>query len=272
MFRLLTTFITVYETKNFSNAAHQLFISQPTVSNHIQQLENHFNTKLFIRSGHSEVIATTIADQVYEQALKILADWSQIEQDVKSHREPKIPLKIAVSHTTGAIILPRLLAFIRQQPTEFAIDVQMHNSDDVLEQLSQHHIDVGLIEKPIVNNNVVSHPIMVDQLVLAGDLANDLWLIREPGSGVYHFTQQYFKSQHITPNDQINVANNDIIIALLKAGIGKSIVSLNALPDDIEYRVLDETFNRNFYLLTNRGMSHPLVNNLIAKIIFEFAL
>lgn len=272
MFRLLTTFITVYETRNFSNAARQLFISQPTVSNHIQQLENHFDTQLFIRNGHSEVIPTEIARRIYNRALKIMSDWQAVEQDVLTHNEPKIPFKIAVSHTTGAIFLPKLLPFILAQNTHFDIEIQMHNSDQVLELLSQHHIDMGLIEKPIVDNNVASHVIMHDQLVLAGDLENKLWLVRETGSGVYHFTQQYFKANHLRPEEQVTIANNDIIVALLKAGIGKSIVSINALPQDIPYQILDETFNRNFYLLTSRDRKSTVITNTINKIINDFSL
>lgn len=272
MFRLLTTFITVYETRNFSNAARQLFISQPTVSNHIQQLETHFDTQLFIHNGHSEVIPTEIARRIYDKALKIMNDWTAVEQDVLSHHDPKVPFKIAVSHTTGAIFLPKLIPFILEQDINFDIQVQMHNSDQVLELLSQHQIDMGLIEKPIVNNNVVSHIMMLDQLVLAGDLGNKLWLVREAGSGVYHFTQQYFKAQHLRPEKQIMIANNDIIMALLNAGIGKSIVSLNALPKDIPYQELDETFNRNFYLLTSRDSKHPMIMNTLNKIIAKFSL
>ncbi|CAH0418385.1 LysR family transcriptional regulator [Periweissella ghanensis] len=272
MFRLLTTFITVYETKNFSNAARQLFISQPTVSNHIQQLENHFDTQLFIRNGHSEVVPTEIARRIYDKALKIMADWEAVEQDVRTHSEPKIPFKIAVSHTTGAIYLPKILPFILAQNANFDIEIQMHNSDQVLELLSQHQIDMGLIEKPIVNNNVASHIMMHDQLVLAGDLGNNLWLVREAGSGVYHFTQQYFKANHLRPEKQVTIANNDIIVALLAAGIGKSIVSINALPKNIPYQELDETFNRNFYLLTSRDRKHPLIMNTINQIVSEFSL
>lgn len=272
MFKLLTTFITVYETKNFSNAARQLFISQPTVSNHIQQLEDHFNSKLFIRSGHSEVIPTEIAHRVYEKTLNLLADWTELEQDVKSHHEPKIPLKIAVSHTTGAIFLPKLLPFILALNANLDIEIEMHNSDDVLALISQHKVDLGLIEKPIVNNNVASHALMIDQLVLAGDLGNNLWLIREAGSGVHHFTQQYFKANHLTPEEQIMVANNDIIIALLTAGVGKSIVSINALPKEIPFVQLDDTFNRYFYLLTNRSIPNPPVKALITKIINDFTM
>lgn len=58
MFEWIKTFIAVYETKNFSAAAKQLYISQPTVSLQIKKLEQHFSIKLFYRNGKQSVIPT----------------------------------------------------------------------------------------------------------------------------------------------------------------------------------------------------------------------
>lgn len=54
MFKLLQTFVAVYETRSFSKAAAQRFISQPTVSVHIQQLEKELGAQLFHRNGRTE--------------------------------------------------------------------------------------------------------------------------------------------------------------------------------------------------------------------------
>lgn len=51
MLKQLKTFIVVYQTRHFTHAAQQLFISQPTVSVHISQLEAELNTQLFTRNG-----------------------------------------------------------------------------------------------------------------------------------------------------------------------------------------------------------------------------
>ncbi len=59
MFEWIKTFIAVYETKNFSAAAKQLYISQPTVSLQIKKLEQHFSIKLFYRNGKQSVYSLT---------------------------------------------------------------------------------------------------------------------------------------------------------------------------------------------------------------------
>ncbi|WP_143787025.1 LysR family transcriptional regulator, partial [Oenococcus oeni] len=58
MFKLLESFIAVYETRNFSKAAEELFLSQPTISVHINQLEKQLDTSLFERNGRTEIRPT----------------------------------------------------------------------------------------------------------------------------------------------------------------------------------------------------------------------
>mgnify|MGYP003365434220 CR=1 FL=1 len=67
IFKWLETFKVVYETKNFSKASEILFISQPTVSAQIKQLENELRTQLFIRNGRKEIIVTAQAELLYER-------------------------------------------------------------------------------------------------------------------------------------------------------------------------------------------------------------
>lgn len=68
MLKLIKTFIAVYETRSFSKAADQLFISQPTVSVHIKQLEEQLNVKLFDRNGRMFLSPTLNARRFYQHA------------------------------------------------------------------------------------------------------------------------------------------------------------------------------------------------------------
>ncbi len=72
MFEWIKTFIAVYETKNFSAAAKQLYISQPTVSLQIKKLEQHFSIKLFYRNGKQSVIPTKEADFYIQKCSRLL--------------------------------------------------------------------------------------------------------------------------------------------------------------------------------------------------------
>ena len=87
MFKWLETFKVVYETKNFSKASEILFISQPTVSAQIKQLENEFGTQLFIRSGRKEVLVTPQADILYERAVDLMNDWESRKGSMAGERK-----------------------------------------------------------------------------------------------------------------------------------------------------------------------------------------
>ncbi|EAV38939.1 transcriptional regulator, LysR family [Oenococcus oeni ATCC BAA-1163] len=269
MFKLLESFIAVYETRNFSKAAEELFLSQPTISVHINQLEKQLDTSLFERNGGTEIRPTENAKRFYPEALKIISNWQRAKEKIADHKMPKSRLKIAASHTTATTLLPKVIKFLSASIDQLQIQVSLHNSDDILEMISQHKINLGLIEKPSTNDAVKRYELMNDQLVLAGDQKSSIWLIRENGSGVYHYTQQYLKENGIIPEQTIRIKSNEIIVATLAKGIGKSIVSKKTLITGTPFKELGDSFNRSFYLLTPQHEPNKKITSLINKLVKE---
>lgn len=248
MFKLLRTFIAVYETRSFSKAADQLFISQPTVSVHIQQLEKELNIILFHRNGRTEFTPTNNARMLYQKAAQLLDQWQTITDSLE--KEQRTNIKIAASQTSATVLLPKIFSKIEHtQFNTMDIQIEMHNSEEILAGVLNHRFNFGIIEKPITHDFIVREEIARDQLVLAGNLDSDLWLVREKGSGVYHYTQQYFKQNNLVPNHFLTISNNDIIVKMLSKNFGKSIVSVQALTDNMPYQTLDSMFNRSFYVI-----------------------
>lgn len=247
MFKLLETFKTVYETLNFSEAAEILFVSQPTVSAQIKQLENELETSLFSRNGKKKIIPTPQADLLYKQALAILEEWATTKQLVVNQATFKETIRIAASLTFGMKILPKLLKELLGMFPAVDFKVTLCNSLDVLNAMNKHEADLGFIEMPLQTGTLKRTTLMPDVLVAAGDPKETLWLIREPTSGVYHYTKRYFEENNITgPFLEIN--SNELISKLLRMGIGRSIIS--ALETDgLHTEPLSENYERNFYLL-----------------------
>lgn len=81
MFKFLETFMVVYKTRSFSLAAQQLFITQPTVSNQIKQLELQLHTELFERKSRRGV-PTEAAKLLYKRAGKILKNWQDVNDQI----------------------------------------------------------------------------------------------------------------------------------------------------------------------------------------------
>ncbi|WP_459166842.1 type 2 periplasmic-binding domain-containing protein, partial [Enterococcus faecium] len=95
------------------------------------------------------------------------------------------------------------------------------------------------------------YSLMEDQLVIAGDPKSKLWLVREANSGVFHYTQRYFEEMNIQDKKMI-VKSNDVIVALLKEGIGRSILSKRSVPENVPMTPLN--FHRYFYFIQRTNL------------------
>lgn len=267
MFKGLQIFKTVYETKNFTTAAQLLFLSQPTVSVQIKQLEATLGVTLFERNGRQQISPTPSADLFYQQAQHLLDLW---QQDLQALQAPlthqPIPCRIAASHTTGMYLLPALLQRHQTDLSGLALEISTFNSSQIVEQLTQHKLDFGFIEKPLTEKNLIRTTLQSDQLVLAGQ-PNQPWLLREEGSGVYHYTMNYLKENNLTLTQTMTIKSNAIIVQLLRQGVGQSLISSAALLDypEIAYQPLSKQYQRQFYLVARKELPTP-IQHLIARL------
>ena len=118
-------------------------------------------------------------------------------------------------------------------------------------------VQLGVVEKPIVNDSVDRVTLREDRLVLAGD-PHGVWMVREHGSGVRYYTDLYFKTVGSMPSRMIEVANNAAIGAALAAGFGCSLVPTRELGDE---------FVRRFYALVPRSGLTPGQRELAGRVI-----
>ncbi|GAX03194.1 LysR family transcriptional regulator [Secundilactobacillus pentosiphilus] len=249
MDKLLVTFIAVYETRNFSLAAKQLFISQPSVSVQINQLEKQLGVSLFDRSGHRQVQPTLAAAKLFSTAEQLRRTWEQgYEQLKQSAEQPQIKVVLGFSQTTSVELLPKVIKPLLAD-SRFQFEIQTMNSESILQAVVDRKVAYGIIEKPIVADYVLQTELPGDQLVLAGHADARLWLLREPGSGVRHYTEAYIHEQGIVPQQTLVVDSNQSIIGLLTNGIGKTLMSEGILPDQVSRQPLSSQYHRHFYLI-----------------------
>ncbi|WP_086314101.1 hypothetical protein A5821_001674 [Enterococcus sp. 7F3_DIV0205] len=251
MFKLLKTFRSVYETKNFSKTAENLFISQPAVSNQIKQLEEELNIQLFIRNGRQEISATKQADILYHHLLNLSDDWEDTLHALQIQTIPRETCRIVASNTFAVYYLPELMKQLSQQFPAVSFILDMDNSEQVLDRIEKHQAHFGFIEKPLITNLIIRQQILTDELVHAGDFTQDLWLVREENSGVFHYTERYFLEHNLTPQKML-IKNNEMIVRCLEQGIGQSILSKKALTEKIKWNPLSKEYQRSFYFIKSQ--------------------
>ena len=258
-FKYLSTFRMVYELNNFTQAADILFLSQSTVSNQIIQLEKVLGIKLFIRTNHHEVRPTEAGNYFYNYVLHLSDGWKEAHSALK-HSIDKVNMQCIFdsSHTFAATILPTMILELYKEFPTVEPTISMHNSEEVLEHVEQHLADFGFIEKPLSSKEVDRYIIRQDHLVLAGDMRCDTWLLRERKSGIYYYNEMYLNENDIQPNKFIHVQNNDILLKLLKNGLGTAIISDLSIEEDIAYKRLSEQYTRNLYLIVRKNIRQEL--------------
>ena len=105
-FKQLQSFVEVINYQSFTKAADKLFTSQPTVSAHINQLEDELNTKLILRTTKS-ISLTEKGLEVYDYATKILGLKTRMLEACSV--QPKNIIHIGASTIPSAYILPNIL-------------------------------------------------------------------------------------------------------------------------------------------------------------------
>ena len=260
MFAPLETLIAVYETGQFTAAADELRISQSTVSARIAQLEQETGSLLFERKGKSSVSPTTQGRLLYQTAVRITEEWRNAKENATRASQRKEPFTMLFSHTTARVVMPRTMQAALPRINGFTLCARMMNSDEILEQVGLKKAQLGVIEKPMMNDSVRRTTLATDQLVLAGGSGPEqdrIWLVRERGSGVRYYTDLYFKTTSIIPAHMIEVGGNDAIVNLLGSGFGTSIISKATVPHGVPYIDIGPEFIRRFYAVTPRsGLSH----------------
>jgi DNA-binding transcriptional LysR family regulator len=160
-------FLEVARLKNFTKAGQTLFISQPSISKHIKQLEEEYKAGLFERKGNT-IELTHEGKILYNALIKAKAIQKQLEFDISTSKNPtaaKGELKLGASTTVALYIIPPVLSDFHQKHHGVSITLVNRNSENVLKALLDHEIDVGIMEGRNKLSGVRSQLFLTDEVV-----------------------------------------------------------------------------------------------------------
>ena len=164
----LRVFHAVARRLSFTRAAAELDISQPAVSQHIQEMEQHYKIKLFDRSG-SQVQLTAAGLVLFQAAGRILDIHRQLKSDMdvlsQSHQGQ---IRIAAGDTVAQYLLPELLAAFRNRYPRVRVSVAVCNTNRMEAGLIAKEFDLGITEDASSNRQLEYTDYATDELVLTG--------------------------------------------------------------------------------------------------------
>jgi len=247
----LWIFLKVVEYQGFSAAAHELFMSQPSVSNQVRRLEQSLKVTLVDRSGararptaEGEVLAA-YAKRVFLLADEAVAAVQQVS--LLEHGR----LLVGGSTTVGTYLLPALLARFRERYPGVECDVFVGNNRAVAERLLAGDIGIAVVAGGPATAQLLVEPVLQEQLVLvaraghplaahAGSLephllAGERFLMREPGSHTRTEQERVLDEWGLAETvSRSDVWGPEAVKQCVAAGLGVALISEHAVVDDVE--------------------------------------
>ncbi len=269
--RHLKIFIAVYNERNMTMAANKLFITQPSVSQAIKELENYYGVELFERISN-KLYVTESGKKVYQYAKHIMKLFDELEDGLKENA-PKKKLIIGANYTVGVVLIHKYIKKFNSLYSNSEIKVIVNKASILKEMLRKNELDLALIEEIknesdfiedfFYNDRIVvvadpEHPLFQQNEVTAYDVVNEHLLLREKGAGVRNLfelkmnqiglvIEPYWESTSTTA--LINAAENKIGIAVLPFELVKDHIDSGCLR---ELKVKDIDLSRKLIVIYHK--------------------
>ncbi len=239
----LKVFLAAAETLNFSQAARRLHMSQPSVTQHIRNLESHFGMQLFNRESRKLSLTeagNTLLPMAHDLVLSaVRADdlMDTLRQEVHGH------LWIACSTTPGKYILPYLMSDFLKKHSKVEATISVTSRDSAMEKLNEgkaqimvssvfsYHPDIEfhkLMSEPVVLIVPKNHPWAKRRSISMDELRKVNVILREHTSGTYQVVRDGLAKQGFDISDLrkvLTLGNSEAIAFCVQEGIGVGFVS-----------------------------------------------
>jgi len=279
----LRVFTSVYKNRSFSRASEKLYLTQPTISDHIRTLEEELDCKLFDRLGRT-IIPTKEAEVLYSHALEIIEKAEAIKELIsQTKKEIKGELIIGASTIPGTYLLPSIMAAFQKKYPPVSFKILISDSREIVDKVSKHELLLGIVGAKLGDEQTNYMPFIEDELIVVSspflinnntitlkELIQFPMVLREEGSGTRKETEKILDGKGLSLDD-IKIGgifgSTDAIKQAVKAGMGFSILSRLSVADEIRYKILKEIkltdiqMKRKFYIVAHKKRTLPFLYN-----------
>ena len=270
-YREFEVFIEVCKTKNMTQAANNLFMSQPAVSYIINKTEEKYKTKLFIRENDGLKI-TTEGNTLLNYALQLTYSHNQIKKILDNKIEK---IKLGVVKSIADFYLPKYMRIFKKENIDIEIDVIVGDYDYILQALHNNEIEIALIDSEYFNKDFEIVPYHYDLYKAIVSINNNLstvnsikledlikydLLLRETGSIERTQLEKIFKLKSISKKPIYECYSNNAIISGVLENMGVSILP-SSLINEKYYsehikliKINDLNLYRKFFYVKNKRL------------------
>ena len=277
--RNLEIFTKVTELGSMSAAAKSLYITQPSVSLAIAEIEKEYDVKLFDRVGN-RLSLTPTGQQLMGYTSSIIQQYKEMELFLKDESH-NMGIRVGATATIGHYIIAPIIERLEKEMPGVKCEVTVASTGVIEERLLRSELDIGFVEGDITTNTLVVNPIMDDELCVVcskrhrfykrksihlQELEGENFILREAGSGTRAKVESILRENHIAYNPQWNCYSFEAIKEAIMHNLGISIMSPRVVRRELQNGELwactieDASFKRTFDLVyrQNKFFSVPL--------------
>ena len=248
-FRKLKIFYETAISLNMTEAGKKLYISQPSVSQAIRELENELEVKLFDRIGKK--LYLTNEGEIYlkfvSRILNLNEEVKIMLDDLKNNVTGKI--KIGASTTIGTYILPNVIKSFLEKNKDVEISIVIENTEDIEKLILDNDVDIAFVEGDVNSKDIVKEELWKDKLVFVKAKDIDIeykekipLIMRERGSGTRDIIETNLKNSNVDYSICMELGSTELILKVVEVGLGIACVPYRCVEKEIKEGILEEVF------------------------------
>ena len=237
--RQLKIFEAVARHLSFSRAADELHLTQPAVSMQVRSLEEAAGLPLTEQVG-KKIFLTEAGVELARHARVVAQQLREAEEALAAMKGLRGGLLNIAAVSTAKYFVPRLLAAFRDDHPEVELRLGVHNREAIVRQLADNEIDLAImgrppqeletVSEPFADNPLVfiaapDHPLALLRRIEPQRLAEEIFLLREPGSGTRAAMERFLSENGVAPQRTVEMTSNETIKQAVMAGMGISFIS-----------------------------------------------
>jgi LysR family hydrogen peroxide-inducible transcriptional activator len=228
--------IAVAEHRNFTTAAHHVYVTQPTLSMQIQKLEQELDLKIFDRA-QKPIGLTAVGEKIIQQAHLIVAESDRI-QDVIQQEKGVISgsFKLGIIPTVMSTLLPLFLQTVLKAYPKLILEIEEMPTQQIIENLEKGTLDAGIGATPLDYDHILEKPLYYEPFmvyapthsklnkeksIIADMLKNEQVLLLQDGHCFRNSALNICKIKHEVPLPfEIKSGSFETLVQLAEEGLG----------------------------------------------------
>ncbi len=276
----LESLVNVVKERSFSRAAKRMRLSQPSLTKHIQHLEDIVGARVMVRK-QTGISLTPEGRIIYESARRIFRIIDETGEKVTRMRENEAGnIYITASTIPATYILPHLIQAFKDFYPEINCFVKTRDSEETVAMILDDEAEIGFIGRPIEHVKLYSERLWNDQMILVvpqqhkwegresvsiDEVSEEPFVIRERGSATRATLEKYLHEEKEKTLSAFNIiaemGSSEAVKEAVIAGLGISVISHHAVRREIESGLLVELpvrncrIERDFYVIYKKQLN-----------------